>query len=158
MNSIDIRGLDHVVIRVANLDRSLAFYRDALGCREERRLDSIGLVQLRAGASLIDLVPLDSPLGRAGGEAPPAFEAGGRNMDHFALELGHFDEAEIRSHLERHAIEPGEVGQRYGAGGQGPSMYIKDPDGNTVELKGPPLDSTQSSAPNAGAQQEEERS
>ncbi len=142
MNAIDIRGLDHVVIRVAELERSLAFYRDALGCSEERRIDAIGLIQLRAGASLIDLVPIDSPLGRAGGPAAPPVEQGGRNMDHFALELGHFDEAAICRHLEKHGIEPGAVSRRYGAKGDGPSMYIRDPDGNTVELKGPPESTT----------------
>ncbi len=138
MTAIDIRGLDHVVIRVSNLEKSLAFYRDALGCSEERRIEELGLIQLRAGTSLIDLVPVDSPLGRAGGAAPPAAEAGGRNMDHFALQVASFDEASIRRHLERHGIEAGDVGTRYGAQGNGPSMYLRDPDGNTVELKGPP--------------------
>ncbi len=138
MTAIDIRGLDHVVIRVSNLEKSLAFYRDALGCSEERRIEELGLIQLRAGASLIDLVPVDSPLGRAGGAAPPSAEAGGRNMDHFALQVASFDEASIRRHLERHGIEAGDVGTRYGAQGNGPSMYVRDPDGNTVELKGPP--------------------
>ncbi len=138
MTAIEIRGLDHVVIRVSNLEKSLAFYRDALGCNEERRIEELGLIQLRAGASLIDLVPVDSPLGRAGGAAPPAAEAGGRNMDHFALQVASFDEASIRRHLERHGIEAGDVGTRYGAQGNGPSMYVRDPDGNTVELKGPP--------------------
>ena len=138
MTAIDIRGLDHVVIRVSNLEKSLAFYRDALGCNEERRIEELGLIQLRAGASLIDLVPVDSPLGRAGGAAPPSAEAGGRNMDHFALQVASFDEASIRRHLERHGIEAGDVGTRYGAQGSGPSMYLRDPDGNTVELKGPP--------------------
>ena len=137
MSAIEIRGLDHVVIRVSNLERSLAFYRDALGCPEERRIDELGLIQLRAGASLIDLVPVESPLGRAGGAAPPAGDEGGRNMDHFALEIASFDEADIRRHLERHGIESGDVGTRYGAQGSGPSMYLRDPDGNTVELKGP---------------------
>ena len=137
MTAIDIRGLDHVVIRVSNLERSLAFYRDALGCTEERRIEELGLIQLRAGASLIDLVPVQSPLGRAGGAAPPGAAEGGRNMDHFALEIASFDEADIRRHLERHGIESGDVGTRYGAQGSGPSMYLRDPDGNTVELKGP---------------------
>ncbi len=137
MSAIEIRGLDHVVIRVSNLERSLAFYRDALGCPEERRIDELGLIQLRAGASLIDLVPVDSALGRAGGAAPPVSGEGGRNMDHFALEIASFDEASIRRHLEHHGIEPGDVGTRYGAQGSGPSMYVRDPDGNTVELKGP---------------------
>ena len=138
MTAIDIRGLDHVVIRVVDLARSLAFYRDALGCPEERRIDALGLVQLRAGASLIDLVPVASPLGEAGGGAPPASEQGGRNMDHFALQLARFDPAAIAAQLQAHGVAVGEVGERYGAQGNGPSMYIRDPDGNTVELKGPP--------------------
>jgi catechol 2,3-dioxygenase-like lactoylglutathione lyase family enzyme len=135
MTALGIRGIDHVVLRVTELERSLRFYRDVLGCKEERRIEQLGLYQLRAGASLIDLVPVDSPLGKLGGEAP---RAEGRNLDHFALQLGSFDEAEIRAHLERHGVEPGEVAERYGAGGTGPSMYIRDPDGNVVELKGPP--------------------
>jgi catechol 2,3-dioxygenase-like lactoylglutathione lyase family enzyme len=134
---IDVLAIDHVVVRVRNLEPALRFYRDALGCAEERRIEELGLFQLRAGTSLIDLVLVDSPLGRAGGQAPGAAGAGGRNMDHFAIALGSFDEERIRSHLTAHGIEPGEVSQRYGAGGSGPSMYIRDPDGNVVELKGP---------------------
>lgn len=128
-------GLDHVVLRVRDLEASLRFYCGALGCSEERRLDQLGLVQLRAGSSLIDLVPVDSPLGRAGG-APPGEEA--RNLDHFALRIEPFDEAELRAQLLGAGVEPGEVAERYGAEGNGPSMYIRDPDGNVVELKGPP--------------------
>ena len=135
MRAIEIRGLDHVVLRVADLGRALRFYCDVLGCEEERRIDALGLVQLRAGAALIDLVPVDSPLGRHGG--PAAGEAG-RNVDHFALQLERFDEALLRAHLEARGVAPGEVAQRYGAQGMGPSMYLRDPDGNTVELKGPP--------------------
>jgi glyoxylase I family protein len=130
-----LRQIDHVVLRVRDLDRSLAFYVDALGGTIERRQDEIGLIQLRAGASLIDLVPLDGLLGRAGG-APPAKE--GRNVDHFALQIVPFDEDAIRRHLSKHGIEVLEAGMRYGAEGTGPSIYIGDPDGNTVELKGPP--------------------
>jgi catechol 2,3-dioxygenase-like lactoylglutathione lyase family enzyme len=132
---LEITGLDHVVVRVTNLDRSLRFYRDALGCKEERRVDALGLIQLRAGSALIDLVPIDSPLGRAGG-GPPRADA--KNVDHFCLQLGRFDEAALRAHLEHHHIEPGDTGDRYGALGMGPSMYLEDPDGNVVELKGPP--------------------
>jgi catechol 2,3-dioxygenase-like lactoylglutathione lyase family enzyme len=138
MTAIEIQGLDHVVLRVADLERALAFYRDALGCAEERRIDALGLVQLRAGASLIDLVPVESPLGQAGGAAPPAGDDGGRNMDHFAVQLARFDEAAIAARLEAHGFAAGDVARRYGARGDGPSMYIRDPDGNTVELKGPP--------------------
>jgi glyoxylase I family protein len=135
MGAIDIQGLDHVVLRVVDLDRALRFYGAALGCREERRIDALGLVQLRAGASLIDLVVVDSPLGRLGG-GPPA--ESGRNVDHFCVQLAAFDEAALRAHLAAHGVEPGDVGTRYGALGNGPSMYIRDPDGNVVELKGPP--------------------
>ena len=135
--AIAIRGLDHVVIRVSDLERSLAFYRDVLGCSEERRLEDLGLVQLRAGASLIDLVPVGSALGQAGGAPPPRDGQGGRNMDHFALELAAFDASRIRRHLEQHGFQPGDVDTRYGARGYGPSLYVRDPDGNTVELKGP---------------------
>ena len=135
MSAIALLGIDHVVLRISDTERSLAFYCDLLGCSVERRIDELGLIQLRAGSSLIDLVPVSSPLGQLGGAA-----AGedGRNVDHFALEIDAFDESAIRTQLESHGVEPGEVGIRYGARGNGPSMYIKDPDGNTVELKGPP--------------------
>ena len=135
MPAIDVLGLDHVVLRVSDLERSIAFYCDALGCSVERRIDELGLIQLRAGTSLIDIVPVSSPLGRLGG---PAAGKERRNMDHFALQVAVFDEAAIRAQLETHGVEPGDVGTRYGAQGNGPSMYVRDPDGNTVELKGPP--------------------
>lgn len=123
--TISIKGLDHVVVNVSDMDRALAFYVGVLGCVEERRpFDQ--LAQLRAGSSMIDL-----RLTEAGGQGAP-------NMDHFAIAVDPFDEAAIRQHLENHGVEPGEVAQRYGADGNGPSMYIHDPDGNMVELKGPP--------------------
>jgi len=131
---IRIREIDHVVLRVVDLDRALAFYRDVLGCPLERRQDDIGLVQLRAGRSLIDLVPIDGVLGRAGGAAAGAE---GRNVDHFCVRVEPFDEAAIRAHLHAHAVEAGEVARRFGAEGEGPSLYIQDPDGNVIELKGP---------------------
>lgn len=131
---LDFVGLDHVVLRIADLDTSLAFYEGVLGLPVERKLD-IGLVQLRAGACLVDLVPSDSAIGRQGGN-PPAMDA--PNMDHFCLALADFNEAEIRSWLAAHGIKAGPVERRYGAGGFGPSIYLQDPDGNTVELKGPP--------------------
>ena len=137
MSAIRVRGIDHVVLRVADLERSLRFYRDALGCPLERRIDALGLVQLRAGGGLIDLVPVESPLGRAGGPAPPPPGEGGRNLDHFALQLEVLDPEALRAHLEAAGIGLGEIAERYGAEGMGPSLYIEDPDGNTVELKGP---------------------
>ena len=129
-----IIGIDHVVLRVADAERAIRFYCDVLGCHEERRLEDIGLYQLRAGAALIDIVPVESEIGRAGGAGPGAE---GRNLDHFALRIEPFDEAALRAHLAAHGVAAGEVSKRYGAEGEGPSLYIKDPDGNTVELKGP---------------------
>ena len=134
--SFRIVGIDHVVLRVADVERALSFYCGVLGCHEERRVADIGLYQLRAGAALIDLVPLDSELGRLGGAGPGPE---GRNMDHFCLTIEPFDEAAVRAHLASHGIDAGELKKRYGAKGEGPSFYIADPDGNTVEIKGPPF-------------------
>ena len=139
--------LDHVVLRVRDLEASIRFYAEVLGCHEERRLPDLGLVQLRAGQSLIDLVGVDTPLGKAGGEAP-AQDA--PNVDHFALRVDPFDEARIAEHLAAHGVRSGPVGERYGADGFGPSIYLKDPDGNTVEIKGPPVRGL-TSGPDAGA-------
>ena len=130
-----VLGLDHVVLRVRDVPAALRFYCDVLGCREERRIDALGLIQLRAGRSLIDLVDVSAPLGRAGG-APPGAE--GRNVDHIALRIDPFEAEALAAHLRLHGVEPGDVGRRYGAEGDGPSMYVRDPDGNVVELKGPP--------------------
>lgn len=132
---IRIRELDHLVLRVVDLDRMLAFYAGVLGCTVERRQDAIGLVQLRAGRSLIDLVPVSGTLGKAGGAAPGRE---GRNLDHFCVRVDPFDDAAIRAHLAAHGIEAGATAQRNGAEGEGPSLYIADPEGNVVELKGPP--------------------
>ncbi len=126
---IRIGGLDHVVLRVGDLDRAIDFYSKVLGCRVERELQQPRLVQLRAGLSLIDLVP-------AAVSPQTAGDATGRNMDHFAMRVVGFDAAALKAHLTRHGVDPGEVRERYGAEGYGPSLYITDPDGNTVELKG----------------------
>lgn len=131
---IRIREIDHLVLRVADLERMLRFYVDVLGCAVERRRDDIGLVQLRAGRSMLDLVPVDGQLGRAGGAAPGRE---GRNLDHFCVRVEPFDEAAIRATLQAHGIAAGPLEQRFGAEGPGPSLYVTDPEGNVVELKGP---------------------
>ena len=135
MMAFTVQGIDHVVIRVVDVEEMIRFYQDVLGCAVERRKDDMGLIQLRAGRSLIDLVDAAGELGRKGGAAPGA-EA--HNMDHFCLRIDPFDETQIRTHLRAHGVEAGELVTRYGAEGDGPSIYIEDPEGNTVELKGPP--------------------
>lgn len=125
-----------MVLRVADLDTMLHFYRDVLGCPVERDRRDIGLVQLRAGRSLVDLVPVEGPLGRAGGAAPGAE---GRNLDHLCFRVDPFDERAIRRQLADHGVAAGPTEQRYGAEGEGPSIYLTDPEGNVVELKGPAM-------------------
>ena len=132
---IRVRDIDHLVLRVADVDAMLAFYCGVLGMRVERRAEALGLIQLRAGRSLLDLVPVHGELGRAGGAAPGKE---GRNLDHFCLRIEPFDEAEIRATMRAAGIAPGETKSRYGAEGDGPSIYVTDPEGNVVELKGPP--------------------
>ena len=134
-HAIRIRELDHVVLRVVDAGAMLRFYCEVLGCALERRQDDIGLIQLRAGRSIVDLVPVASPLGRADGHAP---DRAGPNLDHFCVRVEPFDETAIRRHLAAHGVEAGPTEQRYGAEGHGPSIYVRDPDGNVVELKGPP--------------------
>ena len=130
-----IRHLDHLVLRVHDVEKMLRFYIDVLGCSMEKAQASIGLWQVRAGSSLVDFVSLDGTLGRMGG-AGPGTE--GRNLDHLCLRIEPFDLAALRAHLRAHGAEPGEYGSRYGAEGDGPSIYVTDPEGNVVELKGPP--------------------
>jgi glyoxylase I family protein len=132
---LTIKQLDHLVLRVTDLRTMMHFYTGVLGCPVEKVQEDLGLYQLRAGTALIDLVPIDGPLGAKGGAA-----AGieGRNLDHFCLSVEPFDAEAIISHLRRHGADPAPVASRYGAEGQGPSIYVSDPEGNVVELKGPP--------------------
>jgi len=127
-----IAGLDHIVLRVRDRERMLAFYCGVLGCTLEREQAAIGLTQIRAGRSLIDLVTIDGKLGRMGGAAPGSE---GRNLDHFCLTIDAYDEQALRAYLIAHGVKVGESGQRYGAEGDGPSLYLHDPEGNAIELK-----------------------
>ncbi len=139
---MDIAGIDHIVLRTTRLDEMLEFYCGVLGCTLERQTSAeLGLTQLRAGSALIDLVTVDSDLGRLGGGAPSRAD---NNLDHFCLQLQPISEQEIRDHLASHGIESGEFADRYGAQGMGKSLYIKDPEGNTVELKSRTEDPTPS--------------
>jgi catechol 2,3-dioxygenase-like lactoylglutathione lyase family enzyme len=130
---IKIQNIDHVVLRTSNVRAMTSFYRDVLGCTVERSLPSeIGLTQLRAGQALIDLVDVDSQLGLAGGKAPGL---SGHNLDHFCLQVAPITEPELLRWLQQHGIEAGPFETRYGATGFGPSVYLRDPDGNIIELR-----------------------
>lgn len=128
-------SLDHIVLRVVDVNRTMDFYTSVLGCTVEHINTDIGLFQLRAGDCIIDLIDVDGVLGREGGGAPGPT---GRNVDHFCVRIEPFDEDDLRRHFANHGVEAGRLYSNWGADGRGPSMYIKDPEGNTVELKGPP--------------------
>lgn len=134
MTAIPVAGLDHVVVRARDLANMQRFYEGLFDISVERRIDRIGLVQLRIGAHLLDLIQDRSSPG----------QATGRNMDHFCVQVDPWDDAGIRAHLDDLGIEAGPTERRYGAGGYGPSIYLTDPEGNLVELKGPaePEDTT----------------
>jgi glyoxylase I family protein len=123
-------GIDHVVLRAADPKALERFYLDALGLRLERREGK--LAQLRAGDALIDIVPAD--------EAGRLIEHRGANLDHLCLRVEPFDAAEIARHLAEQNVACGAETLRYGAEGEGPSIYLRDPEGNGIELKGPPTD------------------
>jgi len=124
-----VERIDHVVLRVRNLDGMVRFYEQALGFRVERTIDRLKLVQMRAGASMLDLIEHDRPPGLPN-------DAGG-NMDHLAFRVEPFDRDAIAARLLPLGAEVGEAVQRYGAEGTGPSVYFHDPEGNQIELKGP---------------------
>ena len=131
---ITIQAIDHVVFRVVDLEGVSRFYIDVLGARWEKKQGDIGLYQLRIGTALIDLVPIEGKLGAMGGAAP-ARE--GRNVDHVCFRVLPWDGEAVLEHLRSHGVE-GEIVARYGAEGDGPSIYLSDPEGNNLELKGPP--------------------
>ena len=129
---IDVYGLDHVVLRTSRMDEMLHFYGTVLGCKLERELaPELGLKQLRAGNALIDLVDVDSELGRAGGGP----SSGANNMDHFCLQIHPQDEHQVLSYLQSQGVSTGIFERRYGAQGFGNSLYVRDPEGNIVELR-----------------------
>ena len=129
---IHIVGLDHLVLRTQDLDAMLHFYCGILGCSIERTLPTLGLTQLRAGNALIDIVTLNSELGRLGGEPP---SQNGRNVDHFCLQIAPRAESALLDYFKQWNIDTQPFVERYGAQGFGRSLYISDPEGNIVELK-----------------------
>ena len=100
------------------------FYVDVLGCAVERRLEAIGLVQLRCGRSLLDLLP-----DATSGPRTP-------NVDHVCLGIDAADVDALRGYLEAHGVEVvGGPAWVYGARGTGTSLYVRDPERNLIELK-----------------------
>jgi glyoxylase I family protein len=129
-----ILDIDHVVIRARNLDEMTRFYRDVIGCTLEKEQLDLGLIQLRAGRALIDLLQVGGKIDRTESGPPGA----GRNMDHLCLRVEPFDADALKASLLALDVRIGEQATRYGADGYGPSLYLFDPEGNMVELKGPP--------------------
>lgn len=135
MNPFVVQHIDHVVFRVTDLKRSVAFYESVLGCEVAKRRDELGLIHLRAGSSMIDLVSVAGKLGQVGGQAPGRE---GRNVDHLCLRIEPFDEVALLAHLTKQGVEVrGSASLNFGAEGVGLSLYFADPDGNVIELKGP---------------------
>lgn len=130
-----ILRIDHIVLRVTDLTAMQHFYTEVLGGTLEKVQADIGLYQIRLGDALVDLVPVDGKLGRLGGAAPGKE---GRNLDHLCLRVEPFDAGAITSWLKSNGCEPQPVAERYGADGLGPSIYVMDPEGNLLELKGGP--------------------
>lgn len=128
-----VAGIDHVVLRVRDLEATTRFYVDVLGCEVEKRRDDLGMIHLRAGSSLIDLVHVDGVLGRRHASAG---EPGGHNMDHLCLSVANLSLDRIRRHLKVHGVAIGEVSRRFGATGEAETIYLKDIEGNGIELKG----------------------
>lgn len=131
---LGLRGIDHIVLRVRDIDAMRRFYCDVLGATHVAWRPQFGMSHLRVGASMIDLVTVDGPLGRKGGAAPGP-EA--RNLDHLCLRVEPFDQDAIVAHLRSRGVAVGDIRRRFGAEGNGISIYVSDPEGNTVELKGP---------------------
>ncbi|WP_434579840.1 VOC family protein [Pseudomonas sp. Z5-35] len=138
MTHFTLHRIDHVVLRVKDIERSIAFYTSVLGCELKKRRDDLGLIHLGAGASMIDLVDVEGPLGHQGGAAPGKQ---GHNVDHVCLRIEPFDEPALLAHLGAAGLKVEKAQKRYGAEGEGWSIYCFDPDGNQIELKGPALDS-----------------
>ena len=130
MAKIQIRNIDHLVLRVRDIDAMRTFYCDVLGAEHVAYRPKLAMSHLRVGDCMLDLVVAE----KRGLAAP---EAGRLNLDHFCFRVEPFDRDAIVAHLKRHNVPLGPIRERYGAEGNGVSIYLTDPEGNTVELKGP---------------------
>jgi catechol 2,3-dioxygenase-like lactoylglutathione lyase family enzyme len=132
MLALKINAMDHIVLNVADIDRSLEFYAGVLGLEVERlqefREGKVGFPSLRIDAgTLIDLTPV---------RQAPGAEAQRRNLNHFCLVADATDLGELAAALKARGIEivTGPV-SRWGARGTATSIYVLDPDGNEVEIR-----------------------
>lgn len=119
---LKIRGIDHVVLRVRDMDVMRRFYCEVLGAEHVAYRPKFRMSHLRVGGAMIDLVE---------------GERSGCNMDHLCLRVEPFDQDAIVSFLKSKNVALGPIRERFGAEGNGVSIYLTDPEGNTVELKGP---------------------
>jgi len=132
MSGMRVVELDHIVLWSGDVERSVAFYRDLLGCAVERydewRAGSVPFPSVRiAESTLIDVFP---------GGAAGAGRAEPRNLHHFCLHVECDDMAALLASLRDRGVEADDdVARRWGARGDGDSIYIRDPDGNVIELK-----------------------
>lgn len=131
MPSITVCGIDHVALNVRDLALMTAFYSEVLGCRVDHRQDGIGLVHLRAGPLLIDLIDENGPLGSAGAVGTPS----GKNLNHLCFRVSAFEPDAARDLLVRHGVETGPIRDRYGSNGSARTLYFRDPEGNGLELR-----------------------
>jgi catechol 2,3-dioxygenase-like lactoylglutathione lyase family enzyme len=129
---LQVQGLDHIVLNVAEVRRSVAFYRDVLGLVIERldewQAGTIGFPSVRVSANtIIDLVEI-------GAEA--ARERGTPNLNHFCLVVADETLEPIAAHLAGHGVTvyTGPA-RRWGARGNGVSIYFRDPDDNEIEVR-----------------------
>lgn len=128
--TLSARRIDHVVLRVADIDRSVSFYRELLGAEpeleEEFRAGRRSFMSLRIGEALIDLIPSEDP-----GAVGP------KGLAHICIEVEGGDPETVRRSLEDRGVlvESSVNLERLGAKGAGPSLYLTDPDGYRIELK-----------------------
>ncbi|MBI6135591.1 VOC family protein [Serratia marcescens] len=134
MPPFSLKTIDHVVLRVRDMQKSLHFYTQIVGCYIAKQRPDLGLMHLRAGAAMIDLIDVNGQLGKKGGEAPDPRR---QNVDHVCLRIDPFNEDDLLAYLRSQGIAVNPAESRYGAEGDGPSIYFSDPDGNRIELKGP---------------------
>jgi len=131
-----VMALDHIVLNVADVERSLEFYTNVLGLRGERvedfRQGKVGFPSVRINAeTIIDLFQATEPASMA-----PTRDKKSGNLNHFCLVVGNEDFADIVDYLKEHGIfiKQGPV-SRWGARGRAMSVYFLDPDENEVEIR-----------------------